>query len=646
MQFIEIPGSVENLAELWFTGINIEFMIFGDVRFRRHQDGSIESETKLIDNMRVALQEHGDSCLIVDMAKEDGGHLLRETICHKGWNYRIESISDSLFCHLGTASFELPGHIQAISGALWNCPPSIIFQNMSKMDFNISVITTPKRIEKIDSSAFFKCDSLCEIAFAMDGELREIDGFNSCGNILKIEIPGSVEIIRCFSKCKSLREVIFRTGRLRELGGLNDCPSLSRIEIPRSVEKINGLNSLLWNSTRDKLDNLSSGLEEVVFSDDCELKEIQGFNGCELLEQISIPCSVERLCGFNSILVKDTTHKVWNDWMNAGGTDLPLVRHSGVKDVTFRGVSRLKDIEGFAGCPGLLRIEIPASVELISGFNQVTWQFGTAATSRLAEIHFSQDAHLREINGFHGNDKMEMIVAPRSLEMMDVFGSSTIPSSDVTSILKAVIFPRDSHLRKIEGLRDCSLLAGFGVITSIDEINWDHGSLHIPLATLSEEKLLDQYVESHRDLIGFSQFGFFPFLERIEIPAFVRVINRLDFYLCTSLKKINFAEESELEEIHGFNECHSIEEFEIPESVKEITGFNCCVRLKTVVFRNGGSTRDVRGFKGCESLTVAENPPICWRTGKRPLFILHTVDTMIRRRKQRAVQICGQRQKP
>jgi hypothetical protein len=85
-----------------------------------------------------------------------------------------------------------------------------------------------------------------------------------------------------------------------------------------------------------------------------------------------------------------------------------------------------------------------------------------------------------------------------------------------------------------------------------------------------------------------SMFCFFEFLERIEIPAFICVINKMDSYLCKSLKEIEFADQSELEEIDGFAEHSSIEKIEIARSVEEIKGLKECVKLKRVVLRGDG----------------------------------------------------------
>jgi hypothetical protein len=62
--------------------------------------------------------------------------------------------------------------------------------------------------------------------------------------------------------------------------------------------------------------------------------------------------------------------------------------------------------------------------------------------SDLMEIRFSRDGHLRQINGLHnGNtiEMIEMIEILRSADMMNVFGTLTNYSAYSATILKAVI---------------------------------------------------------------------------------------------------------------------------------------------------------------------------------------------------------------
>jgi hypothetical protein len=82
--------------------------------------------------------------------------------------------------------------------------------------------------------------------------------------------------------------------------------------------------------------------------------------------------------------------------------------------------------------------------------------------------------------------------------------------------LKAIIFRSNSHLRKIDGFRQCTSLS------------------------------------------------------RIEVPSSVEVIELSGFRECTSLNEVIFSAESHLREIGGFGKCTSLCRIEIPSSVEVI----------------------------------------------------------------------------
>jgi hypothetical protein len=86
-----------------------------------------------------------------------------------------------------------------------------------------------------------------------DSELREIYGFNECSSLERIEIPSSVEIIGCrtefsirgfwpqevivmnygFHCCTSLKEVIFAEDNdVRDVNGFRGCPSIEQVDNP------------------------------------------------------------------------------------------------------------------------------------------------------------------------------------------------------------------------------------------------------------------------------------------------------------------------------------------------------------------------------------------------------------------------------
>jgi hypothetical protein len=81
--------------------------------------------------------------------------------------------------------------------------------------------------------------SLAEVVFASDFIHNETDGFHERMSFCRIEIPSSVEIIvqMAFVGCASLNELLFSSNcNLKEIDGFQECAA--RWRIPTSVKII------------------------------------------------------------------------------------------------------------------------------------------------------------------------------------------------------------------------------------------------------------------------------------------------------------------------------------------------------------------------------------------------------------------------
>lgn len=105
----------------------------------------------------------------------------------------------------------------------------------------ITKVTLPKTITKIDVGAFDSVISLKEIEIPDGVEEIGMFAFYECSSLTRIVIPGSVKKIGgyAFAWCKSLREVVIREG-VEEIGGAAFYHNLNleRAEVPKSVKKI------------------------------------------------------------------------------------------------------------------------------------------------------------------------------------------------------------------------------------------------------------------------------------------------------------------------------------------------------------------------------------------------------------------------
>jgi hypothetical protein len=95
-----------------------------------------------------------------------------------------------------------------------------------------------------------------------------------------------------------------------------------------------------------------------------------------LLQKIEIPASVEVVTGFNAVLTKEASDADFGEWVH-GHQDCDLVFASGLSRIAFAPGSRLRAISGFNGCR-VTRLDVPASVEQLSGFGGLVWDYSYA----------------------------------------------------------------------------------------------------------------------------------------------------------------------------------------------------------------------------------------------------------------------------
>jgi hypothetical protein len=97
-------------------------------------------------------------------------------------------------------------------------------------------------------------------------------------------------------------------------------------------------------------------------------------------------------------------------------------------------------------------------------------------------------------------------------------------------------------------------------------------------------------------------------LAKLEIPRFVMVVKKLDFFQCNSLKEIVFSENGSLNTIDGFNQCQGIHGIEVPNTVKVIAGFDGCSSLEDILFAPHTGLTQITSFCHLDSLAQIEIP--------------------------------------
>jgi hypothetical protein len=128
------------------------------------------------------------------------------------------------------------------SGGNVTIPDGVTEIGMSAFEnSNISSVTIPESVTKIDEEAFFECNKLTNVTIPKS--VTEIGGcsFLQCENLKSVTISKGVEKINgnAFSQCKKLTDIKVPEG-VTDIGpyAFDYCDSLANITIPKSVIQI------------------------------------------------------------------------------------------------------------------------------------------------------------------------------------------------------------------------------------------------------------------------------------------------------------------------------------------------------------------------------------------------------------------------
>jgi CheY-like chemotaxis protein len=200
-------------------------------------------------------------------------------------------------------------------------------------------------------------------------------------------------------------------------------------------------------------------LEEVVFAPMSQMKSISGFNWCSSLATIKIPEDVESIDGFNYDPDDDDNQRCLDcdDF-----EDLTLDRKS-LRDVTFAPNAKLRVIRGFRECELLERIEVPASVEVIS-----SGAFGHCKS--LIDIVFPLASRLKVMQGFEHCKRLQEL--------------ENVPIVAMSGLARSRIFVRNSQDRLAANRRRLHVfLTGKRVVGAGIPTKRDHPGSRSPLAS-------------------------------------------------------------------------------------------------------------------------------------------------------------------
>lgn len=501
-------------------------------------------------------------------------------------------------------------------------------------------INLPATLKTIGTDAFNECNSLKAINVSGTGAYTSEDGvlLSDIGKTLLVypaakttteyTVPDSVEAIADKAFYGNTRIIELNTGKNTKTIGkkaFGNMSALTTLTMESSVESL-GKMAFYFSSYSS-----SSKLESVTLSEKLKSLPEYCFYGCNSLEELTIPKSVELIdsgsipSSVENVTIKSTgetseslvvksantsakyrvaTESVKAKLVEYGVPEANItvndtLLEDGVKEPSFtkNGISYTVTADPTETEPGVVSIEsVDKTVVDKAG------DYTIAGTVR----NNGYDYVVKEIkaSAFNGCDNIESITVPNTVEKL---GVNAIAGN---ANLKSITFETGSKLTTIENgaLSDNGKLEAITIPASVKNINDYILGWNYSLATVEFEE------GTTLDNIGKGMFFRDEALASITLPSTVTVINDEAFYNCKALIEIDL---SNIDEIgaYAFYNCASLKEAILSNDVTELNdaAFYGCSSLEKVKLSekltklgdliSEDAEEDVKGvFSGCTSL--------------------------------------------
>lgn len=152
---------------------------------------------------------------------------------------------------------------------------------------DVTGVTIPEGVTKIDVEAFAGCSNLKQATMPESLTEIEVGAFNDCSSLSQINIPSNVKKIGAlaFNACSNLKKANIPNGVTSiDNGVFCNCSSLTQVNIPSSVTSIG--NRAFHNC---------SNLKKIFIPDGVTIIGFDAFSDCSSLEEVTIPNSVTKI---------------------------------------------------------------------------------------------------------------------------------------------------------------------------------------------------------------------------------------------------------------------------------------------------------------------------------------------------------------
>ena len=539
-------------------------------------------------------------------------------------------------------------------------------------------ITIPEGVEEIDFNFFNDCSNIETVSFPSTLKVIGSWAFSGCTNLREAIIPNGVEEIdiEAFSACRNLREVILpRTLKKIGDGAFSLCHSLEKITIPGSV---NNLGMSIFSSSSLKevvieegvrvIDRLaffmSHELERITFPRTIEMIEVNAFEDCNSLKEVTVPIKVFfglRLYGikpFNNQNIKfNITYDDINEFNHYYLSNPDIIKDYQLKgNISFNSLKKQNPEPIEYDFPFLIKtiqredlnervlsstsLELPEGIEIIdegtfrnlknlkkiklpSTLKEIRTSAFEGCTS-LEEIIIPEGTTLLGDWAFYRCENLKRVTLPNSLETLNKNVFSECHS------LESITLPVTSKILK-------RILEGneyFG-ITSFMNVNYrNHNDYtagmerNVPIINVEYTDPLEcvNFIAKYIDY--FSNYIYrFNFVEKgklqnqtleepkpdelVKKPEKKIVLSRNDIGNNPSyLTRFEIPEGITKIDPQTFKDCMELTTITIPRTVKAIgvSAFANCVSLKKIIFNEGLEEIEENAFTGCASLEEINFP--------------------------------------
>ncbi len=437
---------------------------------------------------------------------------------------------------------------------------------------DLTEVTIPEGVNKIDRSAFWYCISLAEIT--IPNGVTEIGeySFSFCDNLKNVSIPDSVT---------KIGSAVFE-----------DCVSLTDITIPNSVTNIGdsafeNCTSLKDVTLSDKLKTIPmdsfincSSLTSISIPEGVNKIEMDAFSGCTALKKITIPSSVVVIDG--NIFSKCDSLKTAGPL--GSGFDYEFSWTEAIPAYAFAECGNLTSVvipetvtsigeSAFANCKSLEGITIPGSVASMGQhiFQNCEKLKTAGSLDGGFDYEFSWTDSIPD-GAFSSCNYLTSIAVPDTITSIGSYSFSNCPS------LKSISIPDGVTSIGKSAFTGCSGLTGLSIphsVTTIGESAFSYCQGLTSVTVPDSVTDIGLYAFSHcngLETAGPSGGGYnleFAWKEAIPDYAFTRCFSLINVTIPEGIKSIGKL---------AFLDCNGLTDITLPQSLENIEpdAFNYC----------------------------------------------------------------------